>query len=71
MPEERLHIKLDVTHTTAGTIRRLAKERNTTTTGLVLQALGVLHIVHDATKDGYLVGLTQHRENLETVLVLP
>jgi hypothetical protein len=69
--EVRLDVKLRVSQTTADTIARLADERHTTRTGLVLQALGLLHASHDASKDGYYHGLTRDRSKLDTVLVAP
>lgn len=67
----RVNVSLQVSRQTADTIDRLARERNIPRTGLVLQALGLLHAAHDASKDGYYHGLTRDRANLETVLVAP
>lgn len=65
----RMHLRLPCE---AGErIKTLAAERNQTYIGLVREALGVLQTAHDAGKDGRYLGLTPHRENLETVLVLP
>jgi hypothetical protein len=69
--EVRLDVKLRVSQTTADTISRLAEERHTTRTGLVMQALGLLHASHDAGKEGYFHGLTKDRSKLDTVLVGP
>ncbi len=65
----RMDVKLRISQTTFDTIERLAAERNLPRTGLVLQAIGLLQVIHDAKKDGRHIGLTPHRENLETVLV--
>lgn len=67
----RIHVKLDVTEATEATIKRLARERNTTTTGLVMQALGIIQVAHDSAKEGYYHGLTKDREKLDTVLIAP
>lgn len=60
-----------VSRRTASTIKRLAKERNTQRTGLLLQAIGVLQTMHDGAKEGYVTGLTKDRSKLDTVLVAP
>lgn len=73
-PEEgnvRLNVSLDVSAETGAAIRRLAKERNLQNTSLVLQALGVLQISHDAAKEGYYLGLSKDRSKLDTVIVSP
>jgi hypothetical protein len=67
----RLNVQLRVSATTAATIKRLAKERNVANTGLFLQALGLLHVAHDAGKDGWYVGTARKRDRLETVLTVP
>ena len=69
--EVRLDVKLRVSQTTADTISRLAEERHTTRNGLVMQALGLLHVMHDAAKDGLYTGTSENRERLDTVLVSP
>lgn len=69
--EVRLDVKLRVSRSTADTIERLAHERNVPRTGLILQALGLLHAAHDAGKDGYYHGLTRDRAKLDTILVAP
>ena len=50
---------------------RLATERCLTRTATVRQALGVLQVCHDATRDGLLVGTSADREKLNTVLIAP
>lgn len=65
----RLDIKLHVSRVTAATIERLASERNVPRNTLVLQALGILHVLHDARKGGKHVGIAVNREDLETVLL--
>lgn len=60
-----------VSRRTAATITRLAKERNTQRTGLLLQAIGVLQTMHDGAKEGYVTGLTKDRRKLDTVLLAP
>lgn len=67
----RIDVSLRVTRATADAIDRLAKERNSARTNLVLQALGVLQAMHDGAKDGYVAGLTRDRSKLDTVLVSP
>ena len=67
----RLNISLFVSPHTAAAIDRLARERNVQRTGLVLQALGLLHAAHDANKAGKYVGVTTVRDRLDTVLVAP
>lgn len=67
----RIDVKLKVCQQTADTIARLGSERGLSRQALVLQALGVLQVAHDAAKEGYYHGLTRDRENLETVLVAP
>lgn len=67
----RVNVSLQVSKETADTIDRLARERNLPRTGLVLQALGLLHAAHDASKDGYYHGLTKDRSKLDTILVAP
>lgn len=64
-----LNVQLRIRGDTADTIRRLARERNTTQAGLFLQALGILHAVHEARKEGKHVGIATHRDDLETVLL--
>lgn len=65
----RVTVSLSVSQTTADTIDRLAAERNLPKTGLFLQALGILHAVHDARKNGKYVGISSSRDGLETVLL--
>lgn len=67
----RCDVKLLVSRETLETIDRLARERNVARTGLVLQALGVLQLVHDSAKEGYFHGLTKDRGKLDTVLISP
>lgn len=64
-------ISLRVSSEAAKRIRVLAKERDQTVVGLVREAVGVLQSAHDGGKEGLYLGLTPHRENLQTVLVLP
>lgn len=67
----RVDIQLHVSQATLTTIDRIARERSLPRTGLVLQALGILHIMHDAAKDGLFVGTSDERSRLNTVLVAP
>lgn len=69
--EIRYDIKLRVSRATADTIDRLALERKLPRNALVLQALGVLQLAHDAAKEGYYHGLTKDRAKLDTVLIAP
>lgn len=55
--EPRIDVTLRVSRETAHTIARLAHERNVSRSGLVLQALGVVHSVHDARKTGNAPGM--------------
>ena len=71
MDEVRIDAKLRVNRATADTIQRLADERNVSRTGLILQALGLLHAAHDASKEGFYHGLTRDRAKLDTVFVGP
>ena len=66
-----IRFSLRVSCEAADRIRALAKERDQTVTGLMREALGVMQTAHEGTRDGRYLGLTRHRENLETVLVLP
>lgn len=68
-PTSRLNVQLRVSPATADTIRRLARERNVAHSGLFLQALGVLQVIHDAAKEGKHVGISPSRDCLETVLL--
>lgn len=67
----RCDIRLTISSQTLETIDRIAGERNVQRTGLVLQALGLLHVAHDASKKGYHLGLTKDREKLDTELIAP
>lgn len=67
----RVDIQLNVSHATRETIDRIARERGLPRSGLVLQALGIMHTIHDAAKGGLYVGVTEHRERLDTVLISP
>ena len=69
--EVRVDISLRVSRATADTIDRLGDERNIPRTGLVLQALGLLQVAHDAAKDGFYHGLSKDRSKLDQVLVGP
>lgn len=66
----RVDIKMHVSAATLATIDRIAKERNIPRSGLVLQALGLMHTTHDAAKEGYYYGLARDRSKLDTVLVV-
>lgn len=68
---EELRINLRMSPEAARKIKALAKERDQTFVGLVREAVGVLQTAHDGGKAGLYLGLTPHRENLQTVLVLP
>ena len=67
----RFDVNLHVSRQTAEAIERMAKERAVPKTTLVLQALGILHAVHEGVKDGYHAGLVKDRSKLDTLLVLP
>lgn len=62
---------MNVSQSTRETIDRIAKERGLARSGLVLQALGIMQTMHDAAKGGLYVGVTEHRDRLDTVLVAP
>lgn len=68
---ENARINLRLSTEAAAKIRALADERDQTVVGLIREALGVLQTAHEGTKGGLYLGLTPHRENLQTVLVLP
>jgi hypothetical protein len=65
----RKNISLQVTPETSAAIDRLARERNTTKTGLVLQSLGLMQTVHEARKRGEFIGTSRDREALDVVLL--
>lgn len=69
--ENRIDVKLHVSDQTAAAIERLTAERNIPRNGLVLQALGLLQVVHDAQRAGRFVGITEFRDRLDTVLLGP
>lgn len=66
-----VRVNLRVSQRTADAIERLRKERRVTKAALVLQALGVLQAMHDATARGHYVGVAEDRERLDQVLLGP
>jgi hypothetical protein len=64
-----VRINLHLPETAAQTVRRLCEERKVSRATLIRQALGVLQVVHDATREGYYVGTTLDREQLATVII--
>ena len=68
---EIVRVNLHLSPASAGVMDRLATERGLTRAALIRQALGVMQAMHDATREGLLVGATPHRENLQTVFVSP
>jgi len=72
--DPRMHdtrISFRISKSAADEIRALAQEREQTVVGLLRESFGVMQVAHSGAKKGLYLGLTPHRENLETVLVLP
>ena len=69
--KDYIRVVIDLPRPIGAVIDRLAEERGLTRPGVVRQALGVLQVMHDGAKDGYMTGLTQDRSKLDTLIVAP
>jgi Ribbon-helix-helix protein, copG family len=66
-----VRINLDLPKASGATLDRLCEERSLSRAALLRQALGVMQVFHDATREGRYVGTTKDREALDTVIVAP
>ena len=66
-----VRVNLDLPPTAAATLARIAQERGVKRTVLLRQALGAFQVMHDASREGLLVGTSRNRQHLETVIVAP
>lgn len=66
-----IKMKWVVSEETAQTLDRLAAERKCSTGDLFLEGVGLLHVIHEASRDGRFIGVSRHRDNLETILISP
>ena len=63
-----MHIRLPPD--AAQAVRQISEECDLSFIAVTRQAIALMKYAHEAGKDGRHLGLTPHRENLETVLVL-
>lgn len=64
-------VPLEMSETMANNLETMCEERYSNPDEMIIQAIGLLHLVHCSTKSGSFVGLTRYRDRLDTVLVLP
>ena len=68
---EFTRLALDVPAPVMAIIDSIAGERGITRSGLVRQALGVIRMMHEASKDGHHIGVVRDKRKLDTILVAP
>lgn len=66
-----VRLNLDLPPDVAEVLEGMARDRNVAKTTLIRIALGAFKVMHDANKEGLLVGTSRDREALKTVIVAP